>query len=241
MRDRRDITRDIPLLGDPGGQPGTDCPDEATLAAYAESTLDAGRQTLLEEHLADCSCCLGQIGFLVREADPVLPAVPTELLDAARSPRRRRWLSRPKAPAWGALAAAAALVLAATVVLQIDRTSDPAATDSATSAEAPDRTVRNGGTLDTTLDVLEPRDGARLEVRDVDVRWQPAPQALQYAVLVVSLEGDVVWEGHTTLSEITIPHGILAPGERYFLWVEARLPGGGTLKSTAVGFLTASD
>jgi anti-sigma factor RsiW len=243
MSDERDIGHDIPLLADSGREPGRDCADEAVLAAYAESMLDNGEREALEDHLADCSWCLGQIGFLIRETDSELPAVPTELLEAARGRRRSRWFGRPSAPTWAALAAAAIMIIGATAVLQVNRAPDgtfSGAPAAPTSEAASDRTVRNGG-IAHALDVIEPKEDVELSSSGLEVRWRPSPQALQYTVLLVSLDGDLLWEGSTADTRIAIPSAAVAPGERYFVWIEARLPGGGTLKSNAVGFHTAPE
>jgi hypothetical protein len=248
MRDKHDIPSDIPLLAEAGREPGADCPDEAVLAAYAESALGIEEREALEDHVADCSHCLGQVGFLVREAEAELPAVPTDLLDAARRRRRSHWLAWPKAPAWAPLAAAAVLVIAVTAALQLDLVpslSEPGSPAPEVSREpapgtARERQVRNGGPPHS-LTVIEPQEGAEVRSSGAEVRWHPSPQALQYTVLLVSLEGDLLWEGSTASSRLEIPPAAVAPGERYFVWIEARLPGGGTLKSDAVGFHTAPE
>jgi hypothetical protein len=245
MRDERNIGNDIPLLADAGREPAVNCPDEAVLAAYADAALDAVEREALEDHLADCSYCLGQVGFLVRETDGELPAVPTDLLDAAHGRRRRRRFGWPTARAWSTLAAAAVLVIAVTAALRLDlvpglRAPGDAATDVPSpeiSTPAPDRAVRNGG-IPQALEVIEPREGAEVRGAGVEVRWKPSPHALRYRVVLVSLAGDHLWEGEATDTRLTIPKTALGTGERYFVWIEARLADGGTLESAAVGFHT---
>ena len=101
MRDEHDIPSDIPLLAEAGREPGADCPDEGVLAVYAESALEEEERNALEGHLADCSHCLGQVGFLVRAAEAELPAVPTDLLDATRHRGDGRSAARSRAWPFG--------------------------------------------------------------------------------------------------------------------------------------------
>jgi hypothetical protein len=240
MRHDSDITRQIPLVADSGTRPGRDCPDLTVLAAYAESTLgDAGR-TVLESHLADCGYCLGQVGFLVREAGKEQPAVPSHLLDAVQASQAgwRRWLPR---PALTALAAAASVLLLVAVGTRIDWSgqADPAGAPAAQGAEH--RIVRNGSVPSSRPQILEPREGDSIGPAEAAIAWQETPQALQYTVLLVDLQGDVIWEGHAAETRTRIPAAGLVPGQRYFVWVEAHLRDGGSLKSSPVGFLVAAD
>ena len=77
------------------------CPDLNDLAAFLEERASAA----VEEHVAACPACAGQLREL-EELRHALPApVPAALEKRARSlvPGRRRWV----APAWAALAAVA--------------------------------------------------------------------------------------------------------------------------------------
>jgi hypothetical protein len=245
MNRERDITQDIPLVADPGTRPGSSCPDATLLAAYAETQLETDKRSELEEHLADCSFCLGQIGSLVRDADRELPAVPSSLRDAVQEPRTG-WFGWGPKPAWAAVATAAVLILAVGVAFQLDRQSgpsDPVPSTSGSAAQStygspPDRAMRNG-TRPSAFGILEPEEGAVLEGPEIELHWQGSPQSLQYSVLLVSLEGDLMWEGRTTGDRISVPASKLATGERYFVWIEAQLRGGGRLKSAPVGFRLA--
>src|SRR2546430_189310 len=64
---------------------GWRCPDEAQLAAYADSQLGGAARASVEAHLADCDFCRAQVSFLVRaaEADEA-PAVPAQLIARAQ-------------------------------------------------------------------------------------------------------------------------------------------------------------
>ena len=245
MRREPDISRQIPLLADPGATRGAYCPDDALLAEYADARAGSDQLPEIETHLADCSFCLGQVGFLVRDAGQELPAVPGHLLDAVREPKDR-WHTWVRSPLVTPLAAAATLIVAAAVVFQLDRLSDFATSFRSTSdpvqstSPAPsDRTVRNGPTTAATLRILEPVEGAELAGPEIDLRWEHVPQALQYTLVLVNLQGDLVWEGRSTTDHVSIPTADLVGSRRYFLWVEAQLRGGGAIKSTPVGFRMA--
>jgi len=241
------IARQIPLIADSGAASGRNCPEQAELVAYLEALLGAEKRAKLEGHLADCSFCLGQVGFLVREADDEIPAVPSRLLDAARGVRVR-WFDRVPKPVLTPLAAAAALILAVAVGLQLDHVSGPVdvsrpASDPAlesTTSPANRGPVRNGLTNAAAPRILHPKEGESITEFRAVVHWEASPGALLYTAQIVNLEGDVVWEERLPgLSAAVPPEQVLEPGRRYFVWVEAHLQTGGSLKSAVVGFRVA--
>ena len=243
-----DITRLIPLLADSGAGSGRNCPEHAQLVAYSEAKLGDAQRTRFETHLADCGFCLGQVGFLVREAHNETPAVPNRLLDAARGVRVR-WFDQLPKPALVPLASAAALILAVAVGLQLNLVPGPGgvsrpASDPAlesTTGPANPGAVRNGLTGVAAPRILHPREGESIAESWTAVRWETCPGALGYTVQIVNLEGDVVWEERSSgLSAVVPPENALESGQRYFVWVEAHLQTGGSLKSTAVGFGVAA-
>ncbi len=242
-----DITRQISLLADSGAKSGRNCPEHAQLVAYSEAKLGDSERTRFETHLADCGFCLGQVGFLAREAHNETPAVPNRFLDAARGVRVR-WFDQVPKPALLPLASAAALILAIAVGLQLNVVSGPAdvsrpASDPAlesTTGPANRGPVRNGLTGAAAPRILHPKEGESITESRTAVLWEAYPGALQYTVLLVNLEGDVVWEERSSgLSAVVPPEKELEPGQRYFVWVEAHLQTGGSLKSAAVGFRVA--
>lgn len=235
-----EITRHIPLVAEPGTRPGRHCPDPTTLAAYVESTLVPPERTDLEAHLADCNYCLGQVGFLVREAGRELPAVPSRLLDAVQT-HRAPWSAWIPKPAVTVLAAAAALILVVTVGLRLDRIPVAAPTAESKTAPSEDRTVRNGTSPAAGPEILEPLEDAVVAGAEIPLRWREVSETLQYSVLLVNLQGDVIWEGRVAGNRARIPATDLIPGQRYFVWVEAHLRGGGSLKSGPVGLRVAAD
>ncbi len=114
-----DITRQISLMADSGAKSGRNCPEHAQLVAYSEAKLGDAERTRFETHLADCSFCLGQIGFLAREAHDEMPAVPNRLLNAVHG-EKVRWFDQVPKPALLPLASAAAVILAVAVGLQMN-------------------------------------------------------------------------------------------------------------------------
>jgi hypothetical protein len=100
--------------------------------------------------------------------------------------------------------------------------------------------VRNGLTGAAAPSILHPKEGVSITESRTEVLWEASPGALQYTVLLVNLEGDVVWEERTSgLSSVIPPAEELEPGQKYFVWVEAHLQTGGSLKSEVVGFRVA--
>lgn len=242
-----DITRQISLMADSGAKSDRNCPEHAQLVAYTEAKLGDAERTRFETHLADCGFCLGQVGFLAREAHNETPAVPNRLIDAARGVKVR-WFDQVPKPALTPLATAAAVILAIAVGLQLNVVSGPAdvsrpASDPAlesTTGPANQGPVRNGLTGAAGPRILHPKEGESITESRTTVLWETCPGALQYTVLIVNLEGDVVWEERSSGLSVVVPQEKeLAPGQRYFVWVEAHLQTGGSLKSAAVGFRVA--
>lgn len=240
MRNDTDLTRQIPMVASPGDKRGRHCPTATTLAAYVDSTLGPSERARFEQHLADCSFCLGQVGSLVREAEQEMPAVPSHLLEAARS-RRASWSAWIPKPALTMVAVAATVILAVVVGLRFDWAREARPTAGSATAPSEERTVRNGVASVSGPQILEPLEDATVSGAEITLRWMKTPQALQYAVLVVNLQGDVIWEGRVADNRAGIPATDLIPGERYFVWVEAHLRDGGSLKSSPVGFRVATD
>lgn len=241
MIDESEISRQIPLVAEAATKRTVRCPPMTQLSAYVDARLGVNARFEVEDHLADCAYCLGQIGFLVREsrkAEEV--AIPAPLISAAHERPNRRFSLVP-APALTALAATA-LLLAVAVSWQPNRGFDPARSRSGSAAQSDsgvpvDRTVRNGAVTVAPPRVVLPIDGDVIPRPPVEVRWSTSPGALQYAVQVLSLEGDLVWEDLTSREEALIPsEARLEPGQKYYVWVEAQLRNGGTARSSAVAF-----
>jgi len=229
------------------------CPDEAQLAAYVDGRSDVQTREHLEQHLADCDFCLGQVGFLARaEAAAVLENVPELLLARAKelAPSAGEAVLKP-AWRWAAVAAATACLV---LVVALRRPHVPAPSlpprPPAPTVEAPSppsgpaleapgapETVRRTPKGAVLLTLLFPSDGSILSSKDLEFRWKPVRHSLFYDVRVVTAEGDLLWEGRAEASQARLPdHVHLQPGRKYFVWVRAYLAEGKTLKSAVVGF-----
>jgi len=230
-------------LSEDSTRPTATCPDIERLVAYVEGGLVDSERLELEEHLADCGHCLGQVRFLMRSEDlGPPPEVPVRLLAAVRQPRRpeaRR--RRAVAPAW--LAAAAGLVLVVISVrfglIGIPTDLSPAAGTGTESVEPePDgRSVRNHVGAQATPTIAHPRDGQRLSRAALTLAWEPVSEAFEYSVQLMDTQGNLVWEDRTEAVSTTVPPDVvLTPGERYFVWVAAHLRSGLRAKSPAVAF-----
>ena len=105
-----------------------------------------------------------------------------------------------------------------------------------------DRTVRNGAVTVAPPRILQPGEGEIVGRLPLEIRWSTSPGALQYSVQLLSLAGDLVWEAVNSGREVVVPAGIVfEPGQRYYVWVEARLPSGAVSRSDAVAFRVAPD
>jgi len=237
MNPEIEIIKQIPLVADPGVRSDRHCPAPELLAAYAEVSLDGGRLSEVEEHLADCTACLNQVGFLVREAAGETPPVPVRLITLART-SPRSWSDWMQRPVLTAVAAAATVVLAITLAFRFDFVSSPGEIPAPISTA---RELRSGPGATIQPKILTPSEGQVIQGPEIELRWQEVPSALGYQVQVVSLRGDLVWEGRSAETTMAIPTGDWTPDEKYFIWVEARLGGGGALRSPAVGIRLAPD
>jgi len=86
--------------------------------------------------------------------------------------------------------------------------------------------------------LLWPREGESLPAGELHFRWHRFDGALAYELRLVTADGDLVWSARTSEEEIQPPADLpLHPGEKYFVWVLARLPEGKSVKSPATSFL----
>lgn len=236
------------------------CLDENQLAAYVDAGLEVRERERVEKHLATCSFCLDQVGHLLRTED-VFPAdVPAKLLARAigladvQAPRRPASILQ-----WGlATGAVASVVLAAALwwaqpeMVIPPKVSDspaptipPAAGPPVSSAPerptaAPLPSVRATPPLSRRPDLRFPQEGSVVSLTDPEIQWQSVTGCLFYEVRLVASDGSLVWEERSEATELRLPVDVvLTPGEKYFIWVRAYLPGGKTLKSETVGFVVA--
>ena len=202
------------------------CPDDATLAGFADAGLKDHEKESVESHMVDCGFCLAQLGALLRLSDAGPPQPVSEWLLS-----RARALTDPSVqtiarPAWQWAAVAATAVLAISAALWIYQPG----TESV-------RTVRSGSGNAVSPELLFPREGMLIAPEDVEFRWQEREDALFYEVSLVTSDGDLVWEVRLENSETKLPPEVkLVTGRRYFVWIRTYLPDGRALKSETVGF-----
>jgi len=214
-------------------QPSAECPDEHEIAGYVDGTLDASACERLQRHAADCGHCLALIGLLSRErASDATELVPEAVLAQAhaaaseRTQRRRRF-----APQW---AAAAAMVLAVPLLVQIGRNLERGAEGQGRPAPVATRTI----TANTTeLEVLAPAAGTAVDPRRLAVRWSAVAGTPYYDVRIVTDAGDVVIQERVTGTTWRLPmHLELQPGAEYFVHVDAYPSGDKAVSSEHVPF-----
>lgn len=242
---------------EPSADPTEDCLGEETVAAYVEGHLEASARAGIEEHLAGCSLCRQQVGYLVRAAaDPTPAAVPANLLAKVENLAKPRLLVMGWNYRWAA--AAAMIVLTVGVIWQLQSPEVPvstpvgpstAPTPPAEVAPAPPATVpvtppppsgreiRSAPTRASLPELVLPKDGAELRRSEIAFRWRDVPGHLSYEVQVASDEGDPVWRSRAETNEAALPADVvLQPGQVYFVWVRAELQDGKTVRSSAVRF-----
>ena len=235
---------------------GWGCPDEATLAAFADGQLeDTGG---VEEHLAECHRCRQQVSFLVHGSGLARDAnVPPTLLARAEALGSTE-ASSAVSPAWRwatAAAVTACLVLAISLRVRESRLDviltppTPPSVDSSPTADTPgpsqpdanyaegQRNLRSAESRQLLPNMLQPREGAEVSGK-LRIQWQPVKGSLFYEIRVTTAAGDPVWQSDrvsTTVSQLP-PAIQLIPGEKYFAWVVAYFPEGKTIRSRAVAF-----
>jgi len=213
------------------------CPDEHQIAAYVDGTLapEVGQQ--LELHLADCDACLALVGLLSRERDPpALEPVPDLTLERARRLART---ARPPAKRYASYAAAAAaLVLSVSVVLNLSQRTG----SGLESPPPPDaRAVRKAPTSTPSLQVLSPHAGMTVQASGLIIRWTAVPGTHYYNLRIVTDSGDIVVAERIAGTEWH-PTGRLAlqPGAEYFVHVDAFLSETRSVASDHVPFSVAN-
>jgi hypothetical protein len=207
------------------------CPDEQQVAGYVDGGLNEAAREQVELHLADCAHCLGLVGLLCRERDAdEIEAAPRQVVTQtpARSTPQRRWRL---APQW---AAAAALVLAVSLSLQLGRNMDRGTEGQGRPDQSSTRTIAR---TVTGLQVLSPGAGAVVDARRLSFRWTEVAGTPYYDVRIVTDAGDVViqqrvsgtaWEPTAQLN--------LQPGAEYFVHIDAYPSGDKAVGSDHVPF-----
>jgi hypothetical protein len=209
------------------------CPDEHHIAGYVDGGLDEAARAQLELHLADCSGCLALVGLLCREreADAVQP-VPVQDVPRARArvvKEPQRWWRL--APQW---AAAAALVLAVPLLLQLGRNPDRGSEGQGRPDPAVTRTLASTG---PELQVLSPGAGTAMDARRLSFRWTEVSGTPYYDVRIVTDDGDVVTQQRLAGTTWSPPAQLkLRPGAEYFVHIDAYPSGDKAVSSGHVPF-----
>jgi len=212
------------------------CPDETWIAGYVDGGLDAAVRQQLERHLADCGRCLALVGMLSRErqaeaTEPVTAQVMALARGRISKAPERRWRA---APRW---AAAATIVLAVPLLVQIGRNVDRGAEGQGRPAPA---TVRSFDSTPDALQVLVPDPGGVLEPQRAQFRWSTVAGSPYYDVRIVTDDGDVVVRERVTGTAWQLPAGVqLRPGAEYFVHIDAYPSGDKAVSSEHVPFRVA--
>ena len=209
------------------------CPDEQQIAGYVDGGLDDAAREQVELHLADCRRCLELVGLLCRErdADAIEPVTHDVVTHArARVPRgpQRRWRL---APQW---AAAAALVLAVPLLLQLGRNLDRGTEGQGRPDPPATRTLASTA---AGLQVLSPGAGTAVDPRRLSFRWTEVSGTPYYDVRIVTDVGDVVIRQRVTGTTWRPPAQLnLQPGAEYYVHVDAYPSGDKAVSSDHVPF-----
>jgi hypothetical protein len=209
------------------------CPDEHQIAGYVDGGLDEAARKQLEFHLADCKYCLALVGLLCRERDadaigPVHDEVTAQASTRVTKGPQRWWRL---APQW---VAAAALVLAVPLLLQLGRNLDRGAEGQGRPDLTATRTVTSTA---TELQVLSPGAGSAVDAQRLSFHWAEVSGTPYYDVRIVTDAGDVVIQQRVTGTTWRPPAQLkLRPGADYFVHIDAYPSGDKAVSSDHVPF-----
>lgn len=203
--------------------PQATCPDPERLWDAVRGELGPGDVRQVIDHTATCGAC-AEAWRLAREIAPAAE----EAADRRRSPLRAAVHSRWRVASWGAMAAAAMVLLV--VGLQWRDGFDPAAGGDTASLESPP-VFRGAETA--VIRSLVPSE-ATLPRQDFVLRWE-GPEGARYDLWVNTDDLMAVTEASDLdAPEYRVPEADLAavaPGSRLLWRLEARLSDGGTARS----------
>jgi hypothetical protein len=226
------------LAAGPTADPGRSlpCPDAHRVAGYVDGNLDEAARQALERHLADCGHCLAVVGMLSRERHAAATTpVRVEAVAQVRVPvgggQVRSWRF---APQW---AAAAVLVLAVPLLVQLSRSPDGGYEEQGRPASA---MTRNAPSSVAELQILSPDAGAAVDARRLSFRWTEVRGSPYYDVRIVTDAGDVVVQQRVTGTSWQPPAQLrLQDGAEYFVHVDAYPSGDKAMSSDHVPFRIA--
>lgn len=181
------------------------------LSAYLDAETSPEEKATLQAHLADCDACRAEVA---------------ELTDLLRNQGRRRFWSI--AIPTAAVAAVAALMLAGPLGRR--------------GGDDPAVQLRPGSSAEfeamPEIPVISPESGATVDPAHVEFVWAAFGEDPAYRLTLADEGGDPLWTLETTETRTSLPENVrLAPGERYFWFVDALLPDGKTA-TTGMNTLT---
>lgn len=174
------------------------------VAAFLDRRLTTPERIGIEEHLAGCSSCRGEVAAVLR----LVKDEPT-----------RRSLTLPLS-----LAAAAAIAFLLFTVARPgpERAADRLRTPASLPADASER-----------ITALYPADGDTISPARTVLEWASISGEPTYRLTVTDATGQPVWTRTTPDTSLTLPRTILEPRRTYFWYVDA-LRADGRAASTGV-------
>ena len=119
-------------------------------------------------------------------------------------------------------------------------TSQPVQSPKSKTTQTQTPMVRSKTTEELLPQVISPRHGAVVRREDLEFRWEPVPEAIFYEIRVMSVEGDLMFEGKTEDTKLKLSSTAqLVPGAKYFVVARAHLRQGKAAKSNLVSFRLA--
>ena len=232
---------------------GWNCPNASAVAAYVDCTLGDTDRARLLRHLAGCGYCrtlMVDIIKLQRAAD--LPEAPAALIErvlalGSSASERRSWK-------WVAVTTAGTLACAAIAMMILEKPQTlsipgwpvPAVPVISKSEPAvspgPARTglVRNLTALESVPTITFPPAGKVIARERLEFHWNEVPDSLHYEVRILTSEGDLIWEGDSSKTDVKLPTDLPLAAGKYFVLVSAVMKNGHLRKSDPVAFQVAS-
>jgi len=226
------------------------CPDDETLATYVDGAIREDRRARVELHLAKCERCrliVADVVKLQREVE--LPIAPSEI---ARNPvrfapapsRRSHWL-------WVPAAATASIALIAITIsllhepqklllLSAPTPSAPviAKAEPVVPRSTPVPEILRKPQIPEVLPVIRlPRPDSVVAREQLEFSWKPVSRSRDYAIRIVTSDGDLAWEGQTEASVLHFPSDAVLKDGTYFVWISAYLSDGRVVRSSPVRFV----
>ena len=218
-----------------GNRPGPDCPDDQLLTAALDGEYRIIEKPAFEEHVSSCDYCLARLGRIGRLRRGAAEAEISELTMARAQRLMPARLAVRPAPVW---AAAATIGFAA--ILTAFWLSRPPELPDSTAIPVPE--VRNIDPDAYRPQVVFPRQGSFVDLREPLFEWAPVQGSLHYDVRIVSADGTLIWQERVQTPEWRLPeHLRLAAGEQYYFRVDAYLTQAQRLSSRHVMFRIRPD